>query len=824
MLFIGMGFLLAAPKPKFYPFQWASSDSAFRESLPEKITLFKPQNIQIKNELQNRWEAESLPFFSENLHQLFIRMHFNLPANADSEEVYLYCGGFVNSADIRINGQHAFFAINDLTPLHFKIPPELIKSGDNSVEIRLVQPVSIENGYPHYVRVYSEERIVGLIRPLYLYIKPNSIISEPETKVSKDLKSVQISYGFNLPAVHKNYILEELITSSSGKKILYRQNLLRKNKRRRSLKFTIRKSSLWSPENPGMNRLQVWIKANGKTVAHRSFLLGFRRWTVHNNTLLFNNSPLLIRGVNFHLNPHSWLSKNRVDQIGQDLVTIKEMGFNAIRFPHYIPDESILRAADSTGILLFAELPVWRYPGSLFTKDLLLSHMKASLQRMQGLFAKHPSLMAVSIGQEIPLDEAPVQKFMFILKRYIKEQVRGTSYLSPIPGHQVPVEVAADFYESDFYYPFNPLGHPIDFHAPTILIGNLGIPDAQLYREIKKDPTQIQRRAILRKEWIDVQNTKQLQGGFIESYRDWIMSNPNNLSLASDDPLVNHSGLFTLTSISKPWSAEWNTFWNSTDSGASLSATPSEKNNFFSLLIVFSTIFFFLIYRRQARLKENFQRARIHPYGFFVDMRERRIIPLFNSFLVGSFSSLILAVYIGSFFYFYRGSILLQELVGLFLIPAGLFTSFLKLNNNAGGITGLFFVLLLSYPLLVSFILKFISILTGNKIRFRQALAIGLWSGVPLIYLLPFSLFNYQILQILNVAHYQVYLLLFFVIWAHFRIINGIRVLFITRIIKVFIYMLLSYIIPLIILFAVFNPVNGWFSYLNLLIHSGSLF
>ena len=213
-----------------------------------------------------------------------------------------------------------------------------------------------------------------------------------------------------------------------------------------------------------------------------------------------------------------------------------------------------------------------------------------------------------------------------------------------------------------------------------------------------------------------------------------------------------------------------------------------------------------------------------HPYGFFVDMRERRIIPLFNSFWVGGYAAILLGVIFSSTIYYNHDSYIIQEISAVFLAPMGLYESYLNLSSNPYYLTLIVFLFLLFYPVFVSFVLKTIALIGGERIRYRQGLAIGLWSGVPLLFLLPLSLFNYQILLLERFQTYLVLILVLFVIWAHFRIINGIRVLFITKLRKVLAAMLLSYLIPLIIFWAVFKPTTHWLEYLDLLIQARSLF
>jgi hypothetical protein len=283
-------------------------------------------------------------------------------------------------------------------------------------------------------------------------------------------------------------------------------------------------------------------------------------------------------------------------------------------------------------------------------------------------------------------------------------------------------------------------------------------------------------------------------------------------------------GIMQDNSEPKPWLKTINNIWEITNESSVGRKNTKETTNFFSILMVFASLLFLAIYRKRPRLKDNLKRAIRHPYGFFVDMRERRIIPFLNSFLIGGFTALILASFLGSFLYYYRDSFWIQEFACLFLKPIDLYYFYLDYVSSPLNITIVLFVLLFLYPIVVSLILYIINLLNRRKIRYRQGLAIALWSGVPLFFLLPISIIGYHLLSYLENQSILFIILGIFIIWSHFRIINGIRVLFITKSSKIFIIMLLSYIIPIVIFWAVFRPEAHWYDYFMLLIDSRSLF
>jgi hypothetical protein len=363
-----------------------------------------------------------------------------------------------------------------------------------------------------------------------------------------------------------------------------------------------------------------------------------------------------------------------------------------------------------------------------------------------------------------------------------------------------------------------------DIGHKFLTVGNLGFlnqPATRINAEVTQN---LDRLYFLRSEINKSAKTFTAGPGFIESFQDWKSNELNHVTLGSEPDRVFQSGMLDLEGQKKYWAQNFERVW--TDS---LTVTLAKQNshvrtNFFSIFTFFAAIVFFAIYQRQTRLRENFRRSMKHPYNFFVDMRERRIIPLFNSILIGAFSALLLAITLASVIYYYHNFFGLQEIFAIFLSPAGIFDSFLMLIASKWKLTGLIFIILFLYPLFVSTILKLIGMFSIERIRFRQSLAIGLWSGIPLIFILPLSLSVYHLLYMDFYVEYVLFIIFLFILWAHWRILTGIRVLFITRPAKVFIIMLLSYIIPLIIFWAVFKPYPYWFEYFKFLLSAQNLY
>lgn len=810
---------------EFIHFESGAYEPALQKfNVAQSIAL---NNWQIKTHPDGAWQDALIPFYTYDKQRLTVRCRFSLPDKASSDNYSLIGFGTAGSAHVRLNGQQIHFQSNGGVPFRIGLKNELLKS-ENVLEMELFRSKSALHGFPLYVNLLSEPQPIGLPERIYIVRHKDFMINNLRfrvTKSSAEEADIACSFDVSLRQQELPFRLEILFRSPAGRTVVRKLIRLESADQSVSVSAGIPADLLWSPDNPQLLSFAVNVQKGFSNIASYTTTIGLRDLNIDRDRIFINNKQLLIKGINYYINPTSYLQSSRQQILRRDLNEIKSLGLNAIRLPHRLAGPFMLHLADSLGLMVFDELPVWRYPVPLFQDDNLLDHAKRAIMNISAFYENNPSLSALSIGQEIPIQDVSVQKFMFILKGIVNSQLDVFSYLSPSQGSDFPPERAADFYILDIYHPLQSgFLQSVNYYSAFSLAGKAGILKNEQVYEWDRNPSNIKRSLFLTREVNRALTDFNFAGGFIESFNDWRAAYPTYLTALSGDKTLVPFGLYDVDGTQKHWVKNLEGIWEKPNESFLSEKNDTKKSNFFSILMVFSSIIFFLFYRQNARLRDNLRRAIRNSYGFFVDMRERRIIPLFNSLLIGLFAATNLAAVIGAYVYYYNDSYIIQEIISVFLIPLNLFEDYLLISRFPWSITLFFVVILLLYPIIVSLILKIISLFSSERIRYRQALAIGLWSGIPLIFMIPFSLTCYHVLYYWHYESYILYVLLFFILWAHIRIINGIRVLFITRPVKVLLVMLLSYIIPFIIFWAVFKPAPYWYDYLNLLLNARGLF
>ncbi len=159
----------------------------------------------------------------------------------------------------------------------------------------------------------------------------------------------------------------------------------------------------WSADRPGLYELTVSLHApDGSEAERASFLIGHRRVEIQGNDLLVNGSRVLIRGVNRHdVNAVT----GRVissEAIYNDLVLMKQHGFNAVRTAHYPNDPALLDLCDGLGLYVIAEADIetHAYEREIAHDPRYLGAFLDRVSRMVVRDLHHPSVIAWSLGNE----------------------------------------------------------------------------------------------------------------------------------------------------------------------------------------------------------------------------------------------------------------------------------------------------------------------------------------------------------------------------------------------------------------------------------------
>ncbi|MBQ7301570.1 MAG: beta galactosidase jelly roll domain-containing protein [Clostridia bacterium] len=144
---------------------------------------------------------------------------------------------------------------------------------------------------------------------------------------------------------------------------------------------------LWTPETPKLYRAEVTTANQSLT---RTF--GIRRLTADGTKLYLNGEPYYFRGTCEHCYQPLTVHPTRdITYYRHVIRTLKELGFNSIRFHTWVPPMEYMEAADTLGMVLEIESPN--------------NTARAEWEEIVRNCRSHPSVCIYSTGNELQIDD-----------------------------------------------------------------------------------------------------------------------------------------------------------------------------------------------------------------------------------------------------------------------------------------------------------------------------------------------------------------------------------------------------------------------------------
>jgi len=237
----------------------------------------------------------------------------------------------------------------------------------------------------------------GLTRPVSLIEVPDTFIDQYDLHLSRTEDStiegwVHVIGGQSGSTVRVD--ISELHSTSSA---------IVDESGRAPIHFNVQGLTRWSPENPKL--YNVKLQAGQDTMDN---LIGSRTIETRGTEILLNGKPIFLRGIAVHAEApyrtgRAWSDKDAETLLGW----AKELGCNFVRLAHYPHAESMLRAADRMGILVWSENPV--YWALQFDNSKVLAKAEQQLDEEIGTSRNHAAIILWSMANETPNTPARTQ-------------------------------------------------------------------------------------------------------------------------------------------------------------------------------------------------------------------------------------------------------------------------------------------------------------------------------------------------------------------------------------------------------------------------------
>ncbi|MFR9625880.1 MAG: glycoside hydrolase family 2 TIM barrel-domain containing protein [Rikenellaceae bacterium] len=334
------------------------------------------------------------------------------------ERCYIIFDGVYNNADFWINGikigEHPF----GYTPIYYDLTPLLAPSGEsNRISVRVDHSRYADSRWYTGSGIY---RNVDLLITKELHIPVwGTYVTTPE--VSSQLATVEIKVDVknDSPTTQKGEVISEIY---SPKGTLVATVATHFSIEAGASTSTISTASipspeLWSIDDPKLYNIKSRVVAEGESQGERTTTIGIRSIRFDKDSGFYlNGESMKIKGVCLHHDAGLVGAAVPKDVWRRRLVTLKEMGCNAIRTAHNPPSDEFLDLCDELGFLVQSEFyDEWdlpkdkRYNMQDKQIDYITRGHSENFQQWAEVDLKntmlssrnHPSIFQWSIGNEI---------------------------------------------------------------------------------------------------------------------------------------------------------------------------------------------------------------------------------------------------------------------------------------------------------------------------------------------------------------------------------------------------------------------------------------
>jgi beta-glucuronidase len=217
-------------------------------------------------------------------------------------------------------------------------------------------------------------------------------------------------------------------------------------------KVYIPNAKLWAPRKPHLYKVQAvaWVK--NQKVATYTVHTGLRLLKIRKDgRMLMNGLPLNLRGADIHEQTVAHGAALTPEDHAAQINGLLALHADFTR-AHYPLSEDFLERADRAGIAVWEEIPMWQMPETALRNPVVrqkaLDYLAQTIRRDQN----HPSVIAWSIGNELPNDPGPGQE------TYIRQAAALVHKLDPTRPAALAVAADPTVNENTAYSPVDVLG------------------------------------------------------------------------------------------------------------------------------------------------------------------------------------------------------------------------------------------------------------------------------------------------------------------------------------------------------------------------------
>lgn len=761
---------------------------------------------------EEQWRDVQIPAAFDHVGRVVFLRRFTI-----SDSLLEHCSfsltalGINYEAEIFVNdifiGKHT----GGSTSFEFDIPEDIVQRGDeNAVKIVVSNVLSSRQTIPVRKQIWGWRNYGGIYRDIFILAKPRiwvqsvfarSVLDDDfrngslhvQARISnRDFPGLAVRDTLEPRKASVHYrLLLQLFDQERGavstQASPYDLTLEDGKDADVSVTFPVVFPRLWSPESPTVYQLKALIvESEGKKqriIDESRIDVGFVRTRVQGNELLVNGKKTRVRGVAWHEDSPGLGSALTYDRMEKDIALIKALGANAVRFAFHPPHPYLVNLCNRYGLFAFVEMPVWNAPAEVLNDEVFQAIAETIAREMVARDRNHPSVAAWGIGNDFDSSDPRSRLFVERMAAAVRSlDDRPVYYGSKMFENDTCLDLvdlaAVNLRTADLQHFKEQLAGWIRrYPDKPVLVMQFGKTVETGNRNGYSDPISEESQARFFTQYLAAIRESGIMGSFIQALADWRGARPI-LTVEQSDPYLHPVGLLGYDRHKRlAFDVVKTTF-----AGQKVAALPigKHRSSFPVVHVVAGFLVIFALayqYHYNRRFNESFKRSLLRSYNFFADLRDVRTVSVFHTLLMTLMISLTLAVLLSSLLYHFRDNMMADYVITLVVVWDVIKEYLIRATwNPLEGIlafTGMFLVL----SILISILVRICSLLIRSRIQWVHGYTVIVWASVPLVFLSPFGMSLFKILQTPFYVMPSFAILILFALWTVMRTLKGISVI-----------------------------------------------
>lgn len=763
------------------------------------------------------WEKVSLPRSESREGSYVYRKSFRMdPASMENYTWQLYCLGVNYRVEVRINDQYLGNHIGGTTPFTMRIAEQMLKKGDNIIELTVSNGLNASSTIPLRREVFGATTGGGVYRELFLVGTPHVWVSDFSVRTSfaagyghcniaatamissGDIRKLVIASDTNgtlkpLALGKTSVSVEAELRDMQTGSVAARSNPLsidiQANRNTAAqLNMGLSAPRLWSPANPNLYTMVIFIRKNGQVIDEYSVPVGLydvRKANVDGKPVVqLNGEVFQWKGVEYIEDRAGVGQTLDAANFERDAIALKTLGANVVRIRHSSPHPYFAAMCSKYGLFLMAELPVAQAPQSILGSENIIATAQNTMREMLSAYDWQPSMLAWGISDGATEGTAALQTYSRRLIDVIRANSSRMIY-KVVPGRTQKLDAAGlDFLCFSFVDDDMALfrqqtarlvsaadGRPVIFCFGKVVqpANNFGY----------SHPLSIEAQAkYLRDRYVYLQESSTGEGCMIWSYNDYLADRPI-LVASNTDQYITTSGLVSRERDTRLSYNVIKALFNDEKELVITAGTYQEDSPYiYTIMSIILIILFFVLINSSRRFRENVGRALLRPYNFYADIRDQRILSNVRTVVLAFILSGTLGMMLSSLLYHLRRSYELDFALSHLFPMDGVkeIVNMLVWMPAASTIAATLIFMLLF--VLVAAIIRVGSFFVRSRIFFTDAFIISVWAALPIIFLLLLTMGLYRILEMGSYTAFSFLLIVIVLVWFLYRVLRGTAVIY----------------------------------------------